>query len=499
MATGGPARSARLVASGGAWADRRRAAGPVGRFVLIARRTRLSPVGPRSLRGRVIRHAFDWRAGHGGEVPHDDPGTNAPGERTGLVDGRYGGRTMWTACVVVFLAGSVLCGVAWSAQSLIVFRVIQGLGGGMILPLGMAVLAQAAGPSRLGPVMGVMGVPAALAPVLGPALGGVIISDLGWRWIFFVNVPVCLAAMLVAWRVMPSATATRGARLDIVGVLLLSPACAIVVYGLTGAGRFATFTDPHAFIPLIVGAVLLVAFAIHALRTHAEPILDLRLLRIRSFAASSLVLFMGSVALFGAASLLPLYYQQARGHSVLHTGLLLIPQGVGMGASLFLAGRFTERTGPRLLVLTGLALTSAGTLVFIQLGPHTSEVLLGAALAVSGAGVGTVMAPAMAAAIKDIVPAAIPRASAANRVIMQLGASFGSAVVMIVLQGPLNGLLGPGRPDPAALADAYAATFWWILAFTATAILIALAMPGRKPGRRSTDTQVPITVKETTA
>ncbi|GAA4237788.1 MDR family MFS transporter [Actinomadura meridiana] len=393
---------------------------------------------------------------------------------------RYGGRTMWTACIVVFLAGSVLCGVAWSAQSLIVFRVVQGLGGGMILPLGMAVLAQAAGPSRLGPVMSAMGVPAALAPVLGPVLGGVIVSDLGWRWIFFVNVPVCLIAIVVAWRVMPTATTARRGRLDVIGVLLLSPACAVVVYGLTEAGRFATFADRHAFVPLVVGVFLLVGFAVHALRSRVEPILDLRLLRIRSFAASSLVLFMGSIALFGATGLLPLYFQQARGHSVLQTGLLLIPQGVGMGGSLFLAGRFTERVGPRLLVLTGLSLASVGSLVFTRLGPDTSEVLLGMALAVTGAGVGAVMAPAMAAAIGDVPRAAIPRASAANRVIMQLGASFGSAAILIVLQRRLNRLPDLQRPDPAALADAYAATFWWILGFAATAIVVALAMPGRK-------------------
>ncbi|GAA2296598.1 DHA2 family efflux MFS transporter permease subunit [Nonomuraea roseoviolacea subsp. roseoviolacea] len=408
---------------------------------------------------------------------------------------RYGGRATWTVCIALFLAGSVLCGVAWSAQSLIVFRVVQGLGGGMILPLGMAVLAQAAGPSRLGPVMSVMGVPAALAPVLGPVLGGVIVSDLGWRWIFFVNVPVCLAAIAVAWRVMPPAAgrtrpgdvpSATAPRLDVLGLALLAPACAVIVYGLSEAGRYATFADPHASFPLAAGVLLLAAFVVHALRTRSEPILDLRLLRIRGFATSSMVLFMGSGALFGAAGLLPLYLQQGRGHSVLETGLLLVPQGVGMGISLFLAGRFTERVGPRLLVLAGLTFTGLGSLGLTQLDQHTSETLLGALLLISGAGVGAVMAPAMAAAIHDVEPAAIPRASAANRVIMQLGASLGSAVTLIVLQGRFDLLPDPHRPTPAGLADAYATTFGWILAFAVTAFLIALAMPGRRPGRHHT-------------
>lgn len=126
---------------------------------------------------------------------------------------RFGARTTWLACLSMFILGSVLCGMAWSVESLIVFRVIQGLGGGMIMPLGMAILAQEAGPSRLGRVMSVMGIPTALGPVLGPVVGGWIVSDADWRWIFYINVPICLVAIVLAWRVMPTRRAAASSLL----------------------------------------------------------------------------------------------------------------------------------------------------------------------------------------------------------------------------------------------------------------------------------------------
>ncbi len=394
---------------------------------------------------------------------------------------RYGGRAMWTFCITMFLAGSVLCGIAWSAESLIVFRVIQGLGAGMVLPLGMALLATAAGPDRLGRAMGVMGVPAALGPVLGPVAGGFLVSDLGWRWIFFINVPICVAAIVVAWRVMPTDRSAHRAPLDVLGLLLLSPACAVLVYGLTEAGRYGGFTDPRAALPLAAGVVLLGGFVVHALRLRGEPILDLRLLRMRSFLSSSLVLFLAGVALFGAGALLPLYFQQARGYGAMGAGLLLIPQGIGMGVSLFLSGRLSERFSPRTLVLVGLTLTIAGGLVLTQLDAHTGEFLVGAALLLSGGGIGAVMAPAMTAALRDIKGGDIPRASAANRILMQLGASFGSAVLLIALQDNLNQLAAAANPDAAG---AYAHAFWWLVAFAAAAVPFAFAMPGRTRARQ---------------
>ncbi|WP_326691555.1 MULTISPECIES: DHA2 family efflux MFS transporter permease subunit [unclassified Streptomyces] len=396
---------------------------------------------------------------------------------------RFGARTTWLACLSMFILGSVLCGMAWSVESLIVFRVIQGLGGGMIMPLGMAILAQEAGPSRLGRVMSVMGIPTALGPVLGPVVGGWIVSDADWRWIFYINVPICLVAIVLAWRVMPTRRAAASSRLDIVGLLLLSPACAVVVYGLAEAGKRGTFADAHSIVPLVIGVALLGVFAFHALRAE-NPILDLRMMKIRSFTSSTSVLFFASVALFGAMGVLPLYYQQVRGHTPMETGLQLIPLGAGMALSMTAAGWLADRLSPRLLVIGGLALTAVGSAVYTQLNAGSNEAMLGVALVFSGAGMGGVMVPAMASAVRDVPPMAIPRASATNRIIMQVGSSFGAAVLLIVAQSRITQLAESGRVTPDGLAGAYGRTFWWALGFAAFAALLALLMPSQVAGRK---------------
>src|SRR3954451_3440956 len=143
---------------------------------------------------------------------------------TGWAMERFGGKRMWMLSVTLFLAGSTLCGLAWSVESLVVFRVLQGFGGGMILPIGQAILAQAAGPQRMGRVMSVIGIPTLLGPILGPVIGGLIVDHFSWRWIFFVNVPVGAVALLLAWRILPPADVRRQRPvLDVLGLTLLSP------------------------------------------------------------------------------------------------------------------------------------------------------------------------------------------------------------------------------------------------------------------------------------
>ncbi len=395
---------------------------------------------------------------------------------------RFGTRATWIFSLGLFLVGSLLSGLAWSAGSLIAFRVVQGLGGGMLLPLAQIILALAAGPQRMGRLMAVIGIPAMLGPVLGPVLGGLIVTDLDWRWIFFVNVPVCLLCGLLALRYLTDTRTPSGGRLDVPGLLLLSPAAALVVYGLAEAGRHGTFADRHALIPLLAGAAMLAGFVVHALRTRYTPLIDLRLFRWRSFAAAAAGVFLSGLALFGAIVLVPLYYQQVRGQDALHAGLLLVPQGLGMGLGLIVAGRLADRTSPRRLVLVGLALAAAGSGVFTRLDAHTGTVLISAALVVSGAGLGACMVPLMTASYRDLPRAAIPRATGAIRILQQLGGALGGTMLLVVLQRSIAGRSPwlPGtRVDPDALAASFGHAFGWVLAFTAVAAVAALLLPGR--------------------
>jgi EmrB/QacA subfamily drug resistance transporter len=306
----------------------------------------------------------------------------------------------------------------------------------------------------------------------------VIVDGLSWRWIFFVNVPVCLIALLLSWRYMPAAE-TRGRHpLDVLGLALLSPALAAIVYGLSEAGSHGSFGRGTVVVPLALGAVLLVAFATHALRTRVEPLIDLRLFKARSFSASAGLMFLGGLSIFGAMLLLPLYYQQARGQSALDAGLLLAPQGLGMMIALPFVGRLTDRIGPRPIVLVGIVLATLGTIPYGQVGPGTSEFALGGWLVLRGAGLGAVFVPALTAVYYGLRNEAFPRATSAVRIFQQVGASFGTAVLAVILQNQVTSHAAGG---PAGLATAFGHTFWWAVGFTALACVPALLLPNGRP------------------
>jgi EmrB/QacA subfamily drug resistance transporter len=390
----------------------------------------------------------------------------------GWASERFGAKRVWMTSVALFLAGSMLAGLSWSLGSLIAFRLLQGFGGGMIIPVGMSMLARAAGPGRLGRVMSVIGIAQLIGPVLGPVLGGLLVEGPGWRWIFYVNVPVCLLAIALAWRGMPRTDVRGDHRLDIRGLALLSPALALVVYGFSEAGTHGGFGDASVLLPLAAGVVLLIGFGVHALRTRIEPIIDLRLLRVRGFATSSAVMFASGVSLLGAMLLLPLYYQQARGASALEAGLLLAPQGLGTMAAMVVVSRIAERIGLRAVALAGMALVTLGTVPYALAGPDTSEALLSVALFVRGAGLGAALVPVMAACYVGLPSAAIPRATSGVRIAQQIGGALGTAVLAVVLQHHL-----PAQPDATGIADAFDATFWWTLGFSALAFIPAALLP----------------------
>jgi EmrB/QacA subfamily drug resistance transporter len=397
---------------------------------------------------------------------------------TGWAVERFGARALWTVCITGFLIGSVLSGLAWSADSLIIFRVVQGIGGGMIVPVAQTVLAQAAGPDRMGRLMAVIAVPAMLAPVLGPVLGGWLVTDVNWRWIFFINVPICVLTVLLSWRYMPAdkATAPGGGTtaLDWLGLALLSPGCAGVVYGLARAGNEGTFGETGVVVALAAGVLLLVAFCLHALRS-SQPLIDLRLFTSRTFAASASVVFVSGIVLFGAIILLPLYYQQVEGKTPLRAGLLLAPQGLGMAIALVIAGRLSDKIGPRPIVLSGIGLAAVGALVFTQIGPGTSTLVLSIALAVSGAGLGASAVPVLVGAYRGLRQEQIPRATSAIRIFQQLGGAFAGAVLAVVLQHAAGSF--SAASDPGVLADAFGQTFWWVLGFAALSLLPAMLLP----------------------
>src|SRR4051812_48585945 len=223
---------------------------------------------------------------------------------SGWAGRRFGAKQVYLTSLVLFTIGSILCGVASSANELIVFRVIQGIGGGLTLPVGQLIMAQAAGPRRMGRVMSVIAVPAMLAPILGPALGGLILDNASWRWIFFVNVPIGIAAFLIGLRGLPTSEKQDAGRLDVLGLLLVVTGMPLITYGLAEIGSTGGFSSAKVIVPIVGGLVLVALFVLHALRVP-RPLLDVRLYARRTFASASITTFCLAAALFGAMILMP--------------------------------------------------------------------------------------------------------------------------------------------------------------------------------------------------
>ncbi len=406
---------------------------------------------------------------------------------------RFGAKTMWMVSVALFLAGSLLSGLSTSVTMLIVFRVIQGAGGGMIMPIGQTILAQEAGPARMARVMSAVGVPMLIAPVVGPTLGGLIVQTLSWRWIFFINIPIGIVALLFAWRMLPVDVRQPGRRLDLLGFLLLSPGLALIFYSLTELGVDGGIRNVAQGVILGAGIALTVLFVVHALR-HTHALLDLRLFANRNFAASSCTVFPLSGALFGVLFILPLYYQVVRGASPLVAGLLLAPQELGAMAAMSVTGRLADRFGPGWVVLSGGVLVVAGTIPYVDLTANTSKAVLATALVVRGVGLGSTLMPAMAAAYRTLPRDAVARATPLLSIVSRMGASLGTAMLAVILEqgvatalpghaSGLSALAGQQQNSTtlAPIAAAFGHTLWWSLIMSAVAIVPAVLLPRSPP------------------
>ena len=397
---------------------------------------------------------------------------------TGWAESRWGGQRAWMAALVVFVAGSVLCALSWSAASLIGFRVLQGFAAGLIFPLMQTLGVRAAGGRASSSLIAAVSLPLALGPILGPVIGGVILNWLSWRWLFLVNVPVVAAGLALAWRLLPPDRpdpAAGRARLDVTGLALLAPALAGILLGLSNLSEDGGIGHASVIVPMLAGIALLGAFAAWALCAgDRQPIVDIRLLRLRSLGTASAVLFTAGAAMYAGMFLLPLYYQQLHGETVLRAGLLLIPQGVGSLASRLTVGKLVARLGARLVTIASFLVAAAATVPFAFAGPDTSLWPLGAVLLIRGFGIGTVLVPPMSVAYQDVPRAGIPHATMNTRITQQVGASFGVAIVAVALQS----LLAHGA------TGAFQGAFWWAIGITIAALIPALALPTARAAAR---------------
>ncbi|MET9385166.1 DHA2 family efflux MFS transporter permease subunit [Streptomyces sp. NPDC002928] len=390
---------------------------------------------------------------------------------------RIGAKRAYLTALVLFTLGSLLAACAWDAGSLIAFRVVQGFGGGLLMPVGMTMVMRIADPARMGRAMALFGLPVLVGPVAGPVLGGWLLDAASWRWIFLVNLPVGAVALVLAAKLLTrdapgearSAQSPPPPGLDVPGLLMLSPGLALLLFGLARAGEHGDFAGADALAPTLAGVALVAAFVRRAL-TASGPLLDLRLLRDRTFAAGIGTLALFTCGYFGSMLLGPVYWQQERGLSATATGLLGAPVGLAVGATMQLAARRIDRVSPRPLIQAGIVVGSLGmALTALQIGTEgVAPWRLVASSMVMGVGAGTVLMPTMTTATRDLPKSRMAAAGTALSISQQLCASVGTALTSVIL--------GSAGPDPTSFRAPYAAA--------ATALALALLPATLLPGRR---------------
>ncbi|MFC5179858.1 DHA2 family efflux MFS transporter permease subunit [Actinomadura harenae] len=395
---------------------------------------------------------------------------------TAWAAGRFGSRRPWLAGLTLFIAGSLACAFAANLPQLVAFRIVQGVGAGIVDPLVMVILARGAGPARAGRVMGIMGVVLSLGPVLGPALGGLVLDGLGWRWMFLINLPVGVVAFALALRIVPrDEPAAPDTRLDLVGLALLGPGFAAVLLGLS---RVAGQGGAGAWAPFAAGAVLLAGYAVRALTVkRTPPLLDLRLFTRPAFSASVGIMALSGLVTFGLMFLLPLYYQQAHGHGARVAGLLVAPVGLGASLAMPIAGRLSDRVGSRVLARCGALMAAASVVSLAWVGGRTPEAWSGLAALAAGISMGLMAAPTMGALYRTLPPELIPQGSSSLYMLNQLGGSLGIAAVAVIMQ----------RSDGAVPGVHHGA--WLLAGGLLTAAAITVLLPGR-PARAAASPQV---------
>lgn len=309
---------------------------------------------------------------------------------SGWLSDRFGAKNVFLTAIIVFTIGSILCATPSSAHWLIVFRVIQGLGGGCVLPVGMAYVYRLSPISKVGVVMGIMGIPVLFAPAIGPVLSGWLVEFHSWRWIFLINIPIGILCLLIGFKKLPKVEKNKVPGIDKYGIILGPLAFASLSYGVSQGA--VSWTADKTLIGLAVGVVALAAFVIAELRT-STPLLELRVLRSIDFSAGILVQWVAQFGLYGALFLLPQFLQQARGFGAFDTGLTMLPQAIASGIMMPIAGILFDRFGVRWLVVCGLTLVSGALFQYSHVDLLTQSRDLILPLVMCGAGMGLMMMP----------------------------------------------------------------------------------------------------------
>ncbi|KRN53929.1 hypothetical protein IV84_GL000952 [Pediococcus damnosus] len=388
------------------------------------------------------------------------------------------GKQLYIWALVGFLAGSIFSGMATNITMLIIGRIIQGAAAGIIIPTISTLVVRAANGKNLGYLMSVVGLPMVLMPILGPTIGGFIIDKLSWHWIFYINIPIVLISLVVLALWLPKFTPNRqGKRLDIPSIFLFTGLFTGFILRITKFSHTTNLWQNAVLWPLGIGLACLISYVIYALIFPKRALVSLTLFKSQSFSAASILLLMSGITLNGAMFLLPLYFQNIRGLSVIWAGIYLIPQGIGMLLTRTQVGKITDQIGARWVVIVGILIATLSTLPFVFADANTNKWLLLGCLLIRGTGVGAFTIPIMSDSYTGLKPNQIPEATSATRMFQNIGSAFGTAILATVMTHAMTG----NTPTISNISASYNVAFLWSIIITLVALIPAWFLSVKHP------------------
>ena len=372
---------------------------------------------------------------------------------SGWAADRFGIKKVYLISLGLFTLGSLLCAFAPNLLFLILFRVLQGIGGGMVIPISTALLFGAFPVEERGTAFGFFGIALVAAPALGPLISGLCVTYLDWHYIFLINLPIGLLGLFLGGRLLKERKAEGVQRLDRRGLIASTLAFGLILYGFS-VSETQGWGSLQVILPLAIGTIMLVAFILIELSQKQGSLVDLRLFRLPTFLIGNLLGWVSVIALFGAELLLPLYLQVVQGKNAIETGLILLPLAIASGVVVPIAGKLTDKFGPRWIVMTGFVILIFNTWQLAGLSKDTDVLYILFLMLIRGVSFGLIIQNTQQAALRDVGPMALSRASAlinsSRQVFQSLGVSILSTIVSSVA-GPRPQFQPGARPDLATL------------------------------------------------
>lgn len=386
---------------------------------------------------------------------------------SGWLTDRFGAKRVFLFSIAFFTLGSILVAISTTPEQMILFRVFQGIGGGLIMPISIAFVYKVSPPEKVGTVMGIMGIPVLLAPALAPLLAGWLVDYVSWQWIFIINIPIGIITIILGIRSLPNIKGEPGTSLDKWGILLAPIAFASLSYGISEGAN--GWTSSKTIWGLLIGAIALLLFIRVELR-QKQPILELRVFKSLKFNISIYIQWFFQIALFGTMFMVPLFLQEVHQYSALKTGLLMLPQAIASGIFVLVSGRIFDRLGARPLVMSGMAAIGGAAFLLSQVSLSGEMSTLILALFLLGSGMGLAMMPLTTHIIQLAPSHLVDRVTALTNAAQQFISSFAIAGLMTILASQMKYFsTEEGVSSLDTMANSFSATF---------KVLIYIAMAG---------------------